>query len=144
MTLGVPEAYCIWDLKNPQIVILLFCTEIFSLICICRNTNANWRGWPRSGRSCVPVWTIFQGGSTILETDIGPLTRYLTNLLRKYLTLSYRCFTNDSAIAVCCWFWTVCVPLSCILAFIILSAADCVAFIRRSVFFFNLRSVHYN
>lgn len=34
-----------------------------------RNTNANWREWPRSGRSCVRVWTIFQEDSTTLQTD---------------------------------------------------------------------------
>lgn len=42
---------------------------IFLLWTLFRNTSANWRRWPRSGRSCAHVWTIFQGDSTTLQTD---------------------------------------------------------------------------
>lgn len=74
--------------------------EPFSAVHIFRNTNANWQGWPRSGRSCVRVWTIFQEDSTTLPND-SSFTSWpdnLTLLLLQHLNLSLRHLISDFAI----------------------------------------------
>lgn len=46
-----------------------WCFFFFSSVDTFRNTNANWRRWPRFGRSCAHVWTVSREDSTTLLTE---------------------------------------------------------------------------
>lgn len=72
----------------------------FSAVDSFRNTNVNWGGWPRSGRSCVRVWTIFQEDST---TDSS-----FTSWPSCYWNIS-TCLLDIMIIAIVLrsWFWKV-------------------------------------
>lgn len=71
--------------------------DLFFAVDFFRNTNVNWPWWPRSGRSCVHVWTIFQGDSTTLQTDQS-FTPDLTFLLLKHHNMSLRYLISDNAV----------------------------------------------
>lgn len=78
--------------------------DFFFAVDFFRNTNANWRGWPRFGRSCDRVWTIFHDDSTsldwlkflLLATYWWPPATETSHLTPKYLT-----------IILCSYFWKV-------------------------------------
>ena len=61
-----------------------------------RSTNANWRGWPRSVRSCVRVWTIFREDSTTPQNDSS--VHLLTRPSCYWNNISVGYFISDIAI----------------------------------------------
>ena len=109
----------------------------FSVVDFFRSTNANWRGWPRSGRSCVPVWTIFQEDATTLQTDVSPPDQIpKPSCYWNISTCLFRYLISDIAIVICSWFWKVSVS-PCMASWsshsVFSSLFICPAFINRDM-----------